>query len=141
MRFFEIGRTIGAPPAIVWRILTNARQLADGRLGITKMEGAIGPNEKLKLWSEAAPGRAFTLRVTVFEPERRMVWEGGMPLGLFRGIRTFTLQPDGGGARFAMREDYEGLLAPLMLRSMPDLNPSFEKFADGLQTLAEGHAT
>ncbi len=142
MSFFEISRTISAPPALVWRNLTNARGLAGGGLGITKIEGSIGPREKLKLWSEVTPDRAFSLRVTAFEPERRMVWEGSMPFGLFRGIRTFTLQAYGdGGTQFTMREDYEGLLAPFILRSMPDLNPSFEKFANGLKALSEGHST
>jgi hypothetical protein len=110
-------------------------------LGVTKIEGSIGPGEKFKLWSEVAPERAFSLRVTAFEPERRMVWEGGMPLGLFQGIRAFTLLASSGGASFTMREDYKGPFAPLILRSMPDLNPSFEKFAKGLQALSEGRAT
>ena len=44
--------------------------------------------------------------------------------------------------RFAgVAEDYKGPFAPLILRSMPDLNPSFEKFAKGLQALSEGRAT
>jgi hypothetical protein len=34
-----------------------------------------------------------------------MVWVGGMPLGLFKGTRTFTLAPGQGGAtQFTMRE-------------------------------------
>ena len=141
MRFFEVSRTIDATPAQVWRNLTDARRLASGGLSITKIEGSIGPGEKFKLWSEVAPERAFSLRITAFEPERRMVWEGGMPLGLFRGIRTFTLRASNGGASFTMREEYKGPIAPLVLRSMPDLNPSFEKFAKGLQALSEGHTT
>jgi hypothetical protein len=141
MRFFEVSRTIGATPAQVWQNLTDARRLTSSGLGVTKIEGSIGPGEKFKLWSEVAPERAFSLRVTAFEPERRMVWEGGMPLGLFQGIRTFTLLASSGGASFTMREDYKGPFAPLILRSMPDLNPSFEKFAKGLQALSEGRAT
>ncbi len=140
MRFFDVSRTIDATPAQIWRNLTDPRRLAGGGLGITKIEGSIGPGEKFKLWSEVAPDRAFSLCVTAFEPERCMVWEGGMPLGLFQGIRTFTLLASGGVTKFAMREDYKGLLAPLVLRSMPDLDPSFKKFAKGLQTLSEGHA-
>ena len=38
-----------------------------------------------------------------------MTWSGGMPLGLFKGVRTFTLEPaDGGATRFSMREEYTG---------------------------------
>lgn len=61
-----------------------------------------------------------------------------MPLGLFKGVRTFTLSPQGGGTtRFAMREEFSGPLLPLIARSMPDLGPSFEQFVAGLKQRAE----
>ena len=65
-------------------------------------------------------------------------WAGGMPLGLFRGVRTFRLASEGDGrTRFTMREEYTGPLLPLIWRTMPDLGPSFEQFALGLKTRAE----
>jgi hypothetical protein len=76
--------------------------------------------------------------VTEFTPGARMTWSGGMPLGLFKGVRTFTLAPGSDGAtRFTMREEYTGPLLPLIWRSMPDLGPSFRQFADGLKARAE----
>jgi hypothetical protein len=36
-----------------------------------------------------------------------------------------------------MREEYHGPLTSAMWRSMPDLQPSFEQFADGLKARAE----
>ena len=61
-----------------------------------------------------------------------------MPLGLFRGVRTFALTPeDGGATRFTMREEYSGPMLPLIWRSMPDLQPSFDQFAAGLKARAE----
>jgi hypothetical protein len=66
-----------------------------------------------------------------------MEWSGGMPLGLFKGVRTFTLSAEDGGTRFTMREEYTGPLLPLIWRSMPDLGPSFEQFARGLKAKAE----
>jgi hypothetical protein len=60
-----------------------------------------------------------------------------MPLGLFRGVRTFTLQPAGMGTDFRIREEYSGPLLPLIWRSMPDLAPSFRQFADGLKRRVE----
>jgi hypothetical protein len=65
-----------------------------------------------------------------------MRWEGGLPLGLFRGVRTFSLTPHDGGTRFEMSETFSGLMAPLIVKSIPDLTPSFERFAAGLSTLA-----
>ena len=66
-----------------------------------------------------------------------MTWTGGMPLGLFKGVRTFSLTPESGGTRFKMREEYSGPLLPLIWRSMPDLQPSFDQFAAGLKAHAE----
>lgn len=60
-----------------------------------------------------------------------------MPLGLFKGVRTYSLDPEGDGTRFTMREEYTGPMLPLIWRSMPDLGPSFEQFARGLKTRAE----
>jgi hypothetical protein len=36
-----------------------------------------------------------------------------------------------------MREEYSGPMLPLIWRSMPDLGPSFEQFANGLKARAE----
>ena len=77
------------------------------------------------------------MKVTEFSPAERMVWSGGMPLGLFKGVRTFTLTPEDGATRFPMREEYTGPMLPLIWRSMPDLQPSFEQFARGLKARAE----
>ena len=64
-----------------------------------------------------------------------------MPLGLFRGVRTFTLSPaDPSGTEFKVREEYTGPLLGMIWRSMPDLQPSFDKFASGLKAQAEQSA-
>jgi hypothetical protein len=42
--------------------------------------------------------------------------------------------------KFTMREEYTGPLLPLVWKSMPDLGPSFEKFAKDLKERAEASA-
>ena len=138
--FFEVTKSIARPPAEVWRILTDKRRLIEGGFGITNIDGEIAPGNKLKLWTEASPGRAFTLKVTAFDAPNRMVWEGGMPLRLFWGTRTYTLDETAQGCRFKMREEFTGPLAGMIGKSMPDLNPSFATFADALKRHAEGNA-
>ena len=137
MKFFETHCEIAAPSARVWSILTDTRRLVAGGMGLTRLDGAIAPNGRIKLWSEAAPNRAFSLRVTQFQPPHSMTWSGGMPLGLFKGERTFTLADSASGTSFRMREEYSGLILRLIWKSIPDLNPSFGKFAAGLKRLAE----
>lgn len=140
MNVFEVRRTIAAPPMAVWSHLTDAPALVNGGLGIRRLEGSIAAGAALKLTSEVNPGRAFALTVTEFVPGQRMVWSGGMPFGLFTGTRTFTLTATDTGTEFHMREAFTGALASLIGRSLPDLQPSFEQFADGLRRLAEGGA-
>ena len=137
MSHYEARATIRATPQTVWGVLTDPGRLVAGGLGITRLDGRIALGEKLALWTEAATDRVFRLRVTAFEPERRMVWEGGMPLGLFKGVRQFVLESTAGGVLFQMREDYSGLLHGLVSKAIPDLDPSFQKFAQGLKKLAE----
>jgi hypothetical protein len=138
MRFYEASSTIAASPDAIWAVLTDASGYADWDSGVRSVEGTIAPGEKIKVVSEANPGRAFPVKVVEFEPARAMTWSGGMPLGLFKGVRTFALTPeDGGATRFTMREEYSGPMLPLIWRSMPDLQPSFEKFAAGLKARAE----
>ena len=66
-----------------------------------------------------------------------MVWSGGMPLGLFKGVRTFSLSPEGGATRLTVREEYTGPLLGMISKSMPDLGPSFNQFVAGLKSRAE----
>ncbi|MFT3710799.1 MAG: SRPBCC domain-containing protein [Archangium sp.] len=140
MKSFHVSKHIPAAPERVWAVLTNPSKLASGALGITKLEGDIALGRSLKLWTEATGTRAFGLTVTTMEAPRTMVWEGGMPLGLFRGVRTFKLSPKDGGVQFEMTEAFSGLMAGLITKSIPDLTPSFERFANGLSALAQENA-
>lgn len=133
-------RHIAARPEQVWAILTNRAILADGSFGITRLDGDIALGNRLALYAEVAGDRAFKLRVTTFDPARKMVWQGGMPLGLFTGTRTFTLAPSGGGTDFHMQEVFSGPLSGLIWKSMPDLQPSFDQFAQALEQHATGTA-
>jgi hypothetical protein len=60
-----------------------------------------------------------------------------MPLGLFKGVRTYSLSPQQSGTRFRMREEYSGPFAPMIVKSIPDLKPTFDKFVTGLKARAE----
>ena len=139
MKSYEATSTIEASPDAVWAILTDAPAYAAWDSGVERVEGRIARGEKITVVSEANPGRAFPVKVTEFTPGQKMTWSGGMPLGLFKGVRTFTLSPQGDGTtKFIVREEYTGPLLPLIWRSMPDLGPSFEQFARGLKQRAEG---
>lgn len=137
MTSFTVARDIAAPPARVWAVLTDTATLTSPAFGITELTGDMRAKGRLRLRSEVDPKRQFSLRVTGFEPERRMVWTGGMPFGLFKGERVFTLTPQDGGCRFTMTETFTGLMSGLITKHMPDLQPSFDKFGDALKRKAE----
>jgi hypothetical protein len=141
MKSFETSTVIHAAPTDIWAILTDAARWPEWNTTIDGIDGQIVPGGQVTVRAKASPGRAFPVKVSEFEPGRRMVWTAGMPLGLFKGERTFTLtEQPGGGVQFAMREVFSGLMAPLITKSIPDLQPSFDEFAAGLKRRAEGTA-
>jgi hypothetical protein len=137
MKHYEASSTIAASPGAVWSILTDASAYSDWDSGVRRLEGKVAPGEQLKVTSEVNPKRAYPVRITRFEPGRAMAWTGGMPLGLMKGVRTFSLTPEDGATRFTLREEFSGPMLPLVWRSMPDMQPSFDKFAAGLKARAE----
>jgi uncharacterized protein YndB with AHSA1/START domain len=140
MRHYETTATIAASPDDVWAVLVDAAGWPGWDSGVDAVEGTLAEGQKVTIRSKAAPGRAFPVKVTAFEPFRRLVFSGGMPLGLFRGERTYTLTPDGDGTAFRMREEYTGPMLGLIWKSMPDLQPSFDQFAAGLKRRVESGA-
>ena len=137
----EYGATalIEADADRVWAVLTDGSSWTDWDSGVVRFEGRIEPGAKIKIYPEINPKRGFPLKVAELEAPRRMVFKGGMPLGLFTGLRTYVLTPEGDGAtRFEMSERFSGPLKPLIGRSIPDMGPSFEQFARGLKARSEG---
>jgi hypothetical protein len=129
---------IAAAADTVWSLLTDAAGYPDWNSTVARIEGRIAPGAKLTLHAKASSGRAFPLRVSLFEAPARMVWTGGMPLGLLTGTRTFTLTPTpDGGVLFSMDETFTGLMAWLITRSMGKMLPAFQAFAADLKRAAE----
>lgn len=141
MKSFRTSAVIQAPAETIWKILTDGSRWTEWNSTVSKLEGRIALGEKVIVSVKANPGRAFPLTVTEFAAPHRMVWSGGMPLGLFTGARTYTLTPRGDGStEFTMHEQFTGLLAPLIGKSIPDLQPSFDEFARCLKAHAEAGA-
>lgn len=138
MKVFQATTTIAAAPETIWAILTNASAYPEWDPGVERIEGQIAPGEKITAYTKLSPGRAFPVTVTGFEPSRKMIWASGMPLGLFKGERTFTLAPQSQGTTtFTLREEFSGPLLPLIGRSIPNMTATFEQFAAGLKSRAE----
>jgi hypothetical protein len=137
MKKFETRTLIHAKPETVWALLTDAASYPSWNTTVDRVDGQIALGKKITVHAKISPGRAFSVRVAELAAPNRMVWTGGMPLGLFKGVRTFTLTPQAGGLQFEMREVFDGLLSPLIEKSLPDLQPAFDEFAQALKRRAE----
>ncbi|MEL6678754.1 MAG: SRPBCC domain-containing protein [Pseudomonadota bacterium] len=137
MKSYQVTRTIAALPEAIWPVLTDPERLAAPGMGIVSLTGEIRAGARIRLVSEADPKRSFSIRIDEASAPTRMVWSSGLPFGLFRGVRTFTLTPVAGGTAFDMREVYTGVMLPLIWPSIPDLQPSFDTFATGLAEQVE----
>src|SRR5262249_16041760 len=109
MRYYEATSTINASPEAVWAVLSDGAAWSAWDWGVEAVEGKTVAGETIKIRSQAAPGRAFPVKVTRFESSAHLRFSGGMPLGLFRGVRTYEVTAEAAGqARFRMREEYSG---------------------------------
>lgn len=138
MESYEANASIRAKPQTIWAILTDSERYTDWDSGVDRVEGKIARDATIKVFSSVSPGRAFPVKVIELIPDKSMVWSGGMPLGLFKGVRRFTLTPQPNGTTsFDMREEYTGPLLPMIWKSIPNLQPSFDQFVKGLKEKAE----
>lgn len=131
-----VSRDIAATPERVWSLLTDASGYEKWNPAVVSLDGSIADGETIKLVSTVNPDRSFKLSVST-QPPLLMTWSDGMPLGLFKGIRTFELSPTDSGTHFTMTEVFSGPLSGMITKAIPDLDESFNQFADGLKDAAE----
>lgn len=134
---------IDAPASVVWDVLlqTQAWPQWDPYCERIETRGPLRVGAKVKAFTKLSPGRGFSLKVTALDPHERMVWTGGMPLGLFKGERTYALTNEGSRTRFDMREVFSGPMLSMIAKSIPDMSEAFDAFAAGLKNRAEQRAS
>ncbi len=133
-----ISTVIHASPDRIWALLTDAPGFPRWNSTVTSIEGEIAEGRTLKLKVPTAPERVFKPRVSNVQPGRSMTWSDGMA-PMFKGVRTFELTPNGDGStEFSMKEEFSGLMLPMIKASLPDFAPVFEAFAEDLKRAAEG---
>ncbi|MDH4119924.1 MAG: SRPBCC domain-containing protein [Acidimicrobiia bacterium] len=140
VRSYRATRNIDAPSSTVWALLVDAGSYADWNRAVISIQGKIEEGGSIELVSIANPKRTFKLEVTEMTAPHRMVWSDGMPLGLFRGRRTYTIADRDQCSEFTMVEEFTGPLAGLITKAIPDLTDSFTAFADSIQVAAESRA-
>ena len=127
---------IRAGAETVWTLLTDAKSFPRWNSTVTAIDGEIREGERIRLH---VPGtnRTFTPTVSGVVPARRMVWGDGVA-GIFRGVRTFALEPrNDASTDFRMEERFSGVVFALVKGMLPDFRPIFEAYANDLKREAE----
>lgn len=138
MKAWNARTTIAAAPDVIWAILTDASRYPEWDPYAERIEGTIAQGARLVIYTKVAPGRAFPVTVKEFVPGTRMMWSSGMPFGLFKGERSFTLAPQADGqVAFTLREEFSGVLLGMIAPSLPDMTEPFQQFVTGLKARAE----
>ena len=134
---YHVERVINAPADRVWDLLTDGSNYTSWNPAVISLDGSIRLGETISLVSIVNPKRAFKPKVVEMTAPNRMVWADGMPLGLFKGRRTYLVDEGDGSMTFSLTEQFSGPLAGLITKTIPDMTDSFNQFADGLKNAAE----
>ena len=139
MKEYTTTTLIDAPPDRVWAILTQAAEYGRWNPEIVAIDGqfALGSRITARVRLGSGAMRAVPMRVTAFEPPKRMEWTGGIPLGLFVGRRTFTVTSTPRGVEFRLHLRMSGPLSSLIIKSVGDRQPEVDSFAAALKARAE----
>jgi hypothetical protein len=136
---------IHAPAERVWHHLTDFAAFPEWNPFIPRIRGEPRAGSRLEVFLQASGTKGMTFRptVTTVEPNRELRWLGrlGIP-GLFDGEHIFEITPAGvDRVRFVQREEFRGLLVPLLQRSLDrDTRRGFEEMNRALRARAEGSA-
>jgi len=139
MKEYTSTAIIAASPETVWKILTDGARYRQWNPEIVGVDGRIGLGERITAHVRLGSGaiRTVTQRVTSFDERKRMEWEGGLPLGLFVGRRSFTLTPVTDGVEFKLQLKMSGPFLSLILKSVGDRQPEIDSFVAALKNRAE----
>ena len=141
MREIETTVEIDAPPAAVWRVLTDFPAYGDWNPFVRSIEGKVHEGERLTVRLEPPGGRGMTIRPTVLaaEPERELRWKGRLMVpGLFDGEHMFRIEPiNGQRSRFVHGERFTGILVSLVKGILAKTETGFEQMNAALKQRVE----
>ena len=139
MRTIEHTIDIPAPPATVWRVLTDTGHYGVWNPFIPRLEGELRTGSRLRV-TITPPGRSMTFKPTVLavEEDRLLRWRGRLGVHcLLDGRHEFRLEPlPDGGTRFVQMETFAGVLVPLLRQALDDTAIGFAHMNQALRKRA-----
>ncbi len=110
---------IDAEPAAVWAVLTDTDRYGDWNPFVPELRGELAVGGRLHVRLKPPNSRGATLRptVTALAPCETLEWLGTLGVrGIFDGRHRFELHRTPTGTRFVQREQFTGILVPLLGR-------------------------
>jgi hypothetical protein len=141
-RYITTEIEINAPCDVVWRIVTDFPGYGSWNPFIRLIAGEPIVGARLRVFASLPCGLPVLLwpRVLEVEVERKICWLGSLLLpGLLDGKHSFILEPlDETKVHFVQREEYSGLLLPIMWIWLRNQGlRGFETMNGALKTAAE----
>ncbi|RAX16758.1 hypothetical protein DC347_10745 [Pseudarthrobacter sp. AG30] len=136
MHILEAATLINARTSTVWEILTDAGNYTVWESGITDIDGEVRNGSTIRVRTTSSGERRYRLRVEQI-PGEVMTWTGGLPLGLYKNVRTFTLSTEAAMTHLRVTEEHTGPLAGLLAKPVPNAQQSFTKYVQAVKARAE----
>lgn len=140
MKNFAASIDIDAHPKIIWAVLTDVARWPEFDPYCERIEGTAALGETLTIYTPLAPGRAIPVKVSTLEQPNVFAWTGGLPLGMFKTVRTHRITKIGASSRLEVNEVLSGPMLKVVLSSLPDLDALFTAFCEGIKRRIENQA-
>ena len=142
MRTIDTSIDIDAAPEQVWAVLVDFPAYPSWNPFITSIAGELEVGERLsvRLAPPGGPNLKLRPKVQVVEPARRFGWLGHLLVPrVFDGGHEFRIEPRAdGGSTFVQREEFRGVLIPLMGGTLDKTRAGFEAMNAALKARVEG---
>lgn len=136
METSEAESLILAGAGTVWDIVTDAGNYPVWDSGISNIIGAIRHDSRIRIRTRNGGKRTFRLQVSQI-PGQHMTWSGGLPLGLLKVVRTFTLTDHTGFTHLSIRDTAGGPLRGLVRKTAPGSDPALTAYVEAVKFRAE----
>lgn len=136
MKSLDAETLINARNSTVWDIITDAGNYTVWDSGITNIQGELRDGGTIRIRTRTRGNRTLRLRVQQIAGEV-MTWTGGIPLRLYKGVRTFTLSPQSGMTHLRVKEEFSGPLLGLKGKTMADTEQSLTDYVNAVKERAE----
>jgi hypothetical protein len=140
MRTLEARIDIDASPDAVWTTLLDFPAYREWNPFITSIEGEARVGERLRVRLQPPGSRGISMRpvVRTVEPAARFGWLGRLFVPhVFDGSHEFVIRTRGGGSTFVQREEFEGVLVPLVGKMLDRTKEGFESMNAALKARVE----